>query len=164
MNKRDRLVDLLRVESVRPKKYTSDNKQIVVMPAPIQKRDLTDYEYGKNIDEKVVKMAISLAEKMAITIIRESAALNVDEIVNKVVAALSDKIAAAIPEQRTIIQQVVSQETPALKKEMGAFAFEGAEMAIDRSKGHKLHGKIGSKSTSTDNTDDALSVLEGLTF
>lgn len=162
MEKRKKLIELLKVESVRPKKYNYGHKQVVVLPSPIQKKDMSDYQYAKDIDEKVVKMAVSLAEKMAISMVREMMSLDTDKLVDKITAQLSDKIAAAIPEQKTIIQQVVSQEMPSLKKEAEEFTFEGAEMAIDRSKGLKLHGKVGDKSKSTDSTDDALDALANM--
>lgn len=163
MDKRKRLVDLLKAESVKPKKYSSGKERIVVMPSPIQKRDLTDYEYGKNIDEKVVKMACTLAEKMAISLVRETIGyMDTSDMVEKIVDQLGEKIAAAIPDQTTVIQQVVASETESLKKEMKDLVFEGADIAIDRSKGLKLHGKVGSKTNSEDSTDDALDMLDSL--
>jgi len=101
------LRSLLAAESVRPKKYNYGSKTVVVLPNPVQKKDLTDYQYGKNIDEKVVKMATQLAERMAVTMIRESLAMNTDSIVERVVESLSEKIIAAMPEQQTVIQQVI---------------------------------------------------------
>ena len=162
MEKRKKLIELLRVESVRPKKYDYGNKQVVVLPNPIQKRDMNDYQYAKDIDERVVKMAASLAEKMAISMVREMMSLDTDKIVEKITAQLGEKIAAAIPEQRTIIQQVVSNESTQLKSELNEIIFEGAEMAIDRSKGLKLHGKVGEKSKSKESTDDALDALANM--
>jgi len=150
------------VEELRPKKYNYGNKTVVVLPSPKQKKDLTDYRYGLDIDEKVVKMAASLAERMAISLMRESLSMNTEAIVDKIVSELSDKIIAAIPEQKTIIQQVVADETPDLKRETGEFVIEGAEISIDRSKGLKLHGKVGEKTKVKESTDDALDALDNL--
>lgn len=162
MDKRKKLVDLLRVQAVRPKKHTSKHLQIVTLPSPIQKRDFTDYQYGLDIDEKVIKMACNLAERMAISMVRESMLMDTSKIVEKISETLVEKIIAALPEQQTIIQQVVSDEVGMLKKEMGDLVFEGANIAIDRSKGLKLHGDIGEKTKSKDSTDDALAALDNL--
>lgn len=153
---------LLQLESVRPKKYSYGVKQVVILPSPKQKKDLTDYQYGKDIDEKVVKMAVGLAEKLAISMIREALSVNTDTMVNKIVSELTEKIVAAIPEQRTVIQQVVSEESTRLKSELSEFAFEGAEISIDRSKGLKLHGKTGKTSSSEESTDSVLDLLDNL--
>jgi hypothetical protein len=52
------------------KKYqASENKTVVVMPSPQVKKDLTDYAYGKDIDERVVKMAMQMAEKLAVSML-----------------------------------------------------------------------------------------------
>lgn len=151
------------VEKVRPKKYNYGKKTVVVMPSPVQKKDLTDYEYGMDIDEKVVKMACSLAERMAVSMIRESMShMDTSGMVEKIVGQLSEKIAEAIPDQTTVIQQVVSSETEALKKQMEDLVFEGADLAIDRSKGLKLHGTVGEKTKSTESTDEALDALDSL--
>ena len=158
----DKLKKLLAQERLMPKKYNYGNKQVIVMPSPIQKKDMNDYQYAKDIDEKVVRMATGLAEKMAITMVREILSINLEGMTDRIVSELTDKIAAALPEQKTIIQQVVSQESPILKKEAEEFVFEGADISIDRSKGLKLHGKIGEESVSDDSTDDALNVLENL--
>jgi hypothetical protein len=163
MDKRKKLVELLRVESVRPRKFTRGDKQVVVMPSPIQKKDLTDYTYGMDIDEKVVKMACKLAERMAITMVRESLGhINTAQITETMLDSLVSKIVDALPDQQTVIQQVVSQETEELKKKMNDLVFEGAEVAIDRSKGLKLHGDIGEKTKTSESTDDALDALDNL--
>jgi hypothetical protein len=163
MEKRKRLIDLLRMESVRPKKYSYGDRQVVVMPSPIQKKDLTDYKYGKDIDEKVVKMAITIAERMAISMVREALShTNTERITDGMIDAITDRIIKALPEQRTIIERVVSDESVELKSELSKLVFEGAEISIDRSKGLKLHGKVGSKTTSEDNTDEALDALANM--
>lgn len=150
------------VEQIRPKKFHYGNKTVVVMPSPKQKRDMTDYEYGMNIDERVVKMAASLAERMAISLMREALSINTDAMVDKIISDLSDKIVEAMPEQKTIIQQVVAEEVDEIRKEAGELVFEGAELSIDRAKGLKLHGKVGEKTKVQDNTDDALDMLDNL--
>jgi len=152
------------IEKVRPKKFHYGNKTVIVMPSPEHKKDFTDYKYGADIDERVVKMATSLAERMAISLMREALSINTDAMVDKIINSLSAKIVEAMPEQRTIIQQVVSQEAGDIRKDAGDFIFEGADLAIDRSKGLKLHGKVGEKSTSTESTDDVLDALDGLTI
>jgi len=163
--RRKRLVDLLRVESVRPTKYSYPNKQVIVMPAPVIRKNLSDYEYGKNIDEKVIKMACGLAEKMAISMVRETLShINTAQITDAMLDSITEKIIKALPEQQTIIQQVVSEESDELKSELNQMIFEGADIAIDRSKGLKLHGEVGEKTTSEDSTDDALDALDGLTI
>lgn len=162
MDKRKRLIDLLKVESIRPKKYTSGSKQVIIMPSPIQKRDTTNYAYSKDIDEKVVRMATSLAEKMAISMIRETQQLNIDKIVDKISESLIDKICAAMPKQQTIIQQVADSNSIGIKKEISEMVFETADIVVDRSSGLKLHGKIGEKTKSEESTDDMLDALDNL--
>lgn len=163
MDKRKRLADLLKVESLRPKKYSYGNKQVVVMPSPIQKKSLTDFDYGKDIDERVINMACKLAEKMAVAMVREALShVNTAQITDNMLDSITSKIIEALPEQKTIIQQVVSAEASGLQEEMKDFIFEGADMAIDRSKGLKLHGEIGEKTSSKESTDDALDMLDNL--
>jgi len=150
------------IEELRPKKYNYGPKQVVVMPSPVQKKDFTDYAYGMDIDEKVVTMAAKLAERMAISMVREMSQIDTNKIVDSVVAALSAKIVEVMPEQQTVIQQVVSSEMADLKSAAGELVFEGAELNIDRSKGLKLHGKVGETTTSDESTDDALDALDNL--
>ena len=157
------LTKILKAQSVKPKKYHYGAKQVVVMPNPIQKKDLTDYTYGMDIDERVVKMACGLAEKMAIAMVRETLShINTNQMTEHMLDSITEKIVAAMPEQKTVIQQVVSAESAELKNEMRDLVFEGADVAIDRSKGLKLHGKVGETTESEDSTDDALDMLDNL--
>jgi hypothetical protein len=133
------------------------------MPSPIQKKDYTDLAYAKNIDERIINMACKLAEKMAVAMVRETLShVNTSQITDNMLDAITSKIIAALPEQKTIIQRVVSEEADGLEKEMKDFIFEGADLAIDRSKGLKLHGEIGEKTSSKESTDDALDMLDNL--
>ena len=158
-----RYEQLLKEQNIRPKKYNYGPKQVVVMPSPVQKKDLTDYAYGMDIDEKVVKMACTLAEKMAIAMVRETLShINTNQMTEHMLDSITEKIVAAMPEQKTVIQQVVSAESAELKNEMRDLVFEGADIAIDRSKGLKLHGKVGETTESEDSTDDALDMLDNL--
>lgn len=147
---------------IQPKKFTYGNKTVVVMPSPVQKKDFTDYDYGKNIDEKVVKAALGMAERMAISLIREAIQLNTEGLVDKIAEQLTERIIEAMPEQKTVIQQVVSEHGASIKQDGMEFMFEGADIAIDRSKGLKLHGKVGETTESEESTDDALDMLDNL--
>lgn len=151
------------VENLRPKKFSYGHKTVVVMPSPVHKKDHTDFKYGKDIDEKVVKMACSLAERMAIGMVREMMShINTNQMTDTMLETISDRIIKAMPEQRTVIERIVSEESAELRDEMKDLVFEGADLAIDRSKGLKLHGKIGETTESEESTDDALDALDKL--
>ena len=159
MNKRERLVRLLKNEPPAPKKKLVGDKLYVQLPTPT-KKDMTDYAYGLDIDEKVVKMAAKLAERMAISMAREMMNMNMGPVVERIIADVSQKVIDAIPEQQTVIQQVVQESTSEFKKAAGALVFDNADMNIDRAQGLELSGEIGTKSKSKDSTDDALEALD----
>jgi hypothetical protein len=152
-----------RLTEVQPKKYTKGGKTTVVMPSPIVKKDLTDYAYGKDIDEKVIKMASQLAEKMAVSMVREMAGLNMDGLVEKVIEGVTERIAAKIPEQQTVIQQVVQESSDEIKqKAKDDFSFDSPDIAVDRSKGLELKGEIGKKTKKKGSIDEQLDALDNL--
>ena len=145
-----------------PKKKTFHNKTIVYIPHPIAKKDMNDYAYGKDINERVVKMAVGLAERMAVTMIRETLGFNVDAIVNSITASLTEKMAAMMPSQTTIIREVADGEVSDLKADARKLVFDTPDLNIDRSKGLELKGKIGETIKSDETTDEALEVLDNL--
>jgi len=162
LQKKKHLEKVLAAQKVLPKKFNYGVKQVVVLPPQQQKKDLTDYAYAKDIDEKVVKMAVGLAERMAISMVREMLSLNIDSLTERIVNNITEKITEALPDQYSVIQQVVNTEMPTAKIAAESFVIEGAELNIDRTKGLKLHGEVGEKTSSDDSTDEALEALDNL--
>jgi hypothetical protein len=146
------------------KKYqASENKTVVVMPSPQVKKDLTDYAYGKDIDERVVKMAMQMAEKLAVSMVRELATVNVGNMVEQVIEGVTSQIEAKLPEQQTIIREVVQESTADIKrKAQDEFSFDGPDIAVDRSKGLKLKGEIGTKTKKKQSLNEQLDALDNL--
>ena len=133
------------------------------MPSPEARKDLTDYEYGKDIDEKVVKMAMQMAEKLAVSMVREATGVNVSSIVDKVIEGVVDKIAEKLPEQQTVIREVVSQSASEIHKKAEAdFSFDSPNVTVDRSEGLKLKGEIGKKTKKKGSLDEQLDALDEL--
>ena len=164
MKKRNSNIEKLYSQETGIKKYDAPGgKTIVVMPSHIVKRDLSDYAYGKDIDEKVIKMAVQLAEKMATSMLRELSGVNIEHMVEKVIEGVTAKIEAAIPSQQTIIREVVAEGTSEIKKEaQDAFSFDGPITSVDRSKGLKLKGEIGKKTKKKGSLDEQLDALDNL--
>lgn len=149
--------------SLTPIKY-DDGKggTIMVLPSPIIKRDLTDYAYGKEIDEKVIALAITLAEKMSINIIREALSGHMDAVVDRVTDQLTAKLIERMPAQQVLIQQTSQEYIPEIKKKVKDFEFDSTVAPVDRSGGMVLKGQ-GVKNTKTnDNIDDTLDALDKL--
>jgi recombination DNA repair RAD52 pathway protein len=145
-----------------PKKYKSGDKTIVVLPPHIVKKNLNDYAYGKDIDEKVVKMAANLAEKMAASLLRELS-VDTERIVERVISGVTDKIEAAIPSQQTIIREVARESSDEIKKAIKQdFDFTAPEVAVDRSEGLELKGDIGKKTKKKGSLDEQLDALDNL--
>lgn len=164
MKKRNSNIEKLYSQETGIKKYDAPGgKTVVIMPSHVVKKDLSDYDYGKDIDEKVIKMATQIAEKMAVSMLREMTGLNVDRIVDKVIEGVTAKIEAAIPSQQTIIREVVSEEAPQIKKKaQEQFAFEGPATSIDRSEGMELKGEIGKKTKKKGSLDEQIDALDNL--
>lgn len=142
--------------------HKAKGKPTVVYHDSVIKKDLNDYSYSKDIDEKVLKLAMSLAERFAINIIRETMGRQMDMVIDKVTDKLVGDLVNKMPTQQVVIKEVVSESTPEIKKELQDFDFGAGVPNVDRSKGLKLKGKASKKSTSTDTTDDALDVLDSL--
>jgi hypothetical protein len=142
----------------------SDGKggMITVLPSPIVRKNLTDYAYGKDIDEKVVTMAVALAEKMAINIIRETLNQQLDGVIEQVVEKLTAALIEKLPAQQIIIKEASSSNLPELKKQAKQMDFGGAIPTVNRTSGMTLKGKSGTISKTEDTTDDALDVLDKL--
>lgn len=148
---------------VTPVKYDDGNGgTITVLPSPIIKRDLSDYAYGKDIDEKVITLAVSLAEKMAISMIREHHASNIDALVDRITDQLSAKLIEKMPTQQVIIQQTSHDSLPEIKKTVKDFEFDTSIPTIDRSSGMVLKGQGTKISKTNDSTDDTLDALDKL--
>lgn len=169
MDKIHKLRRLYKEANIIPKKYNTENgKTVIVLPSPIQKKDLTDYTYGKNIDEKVIKMASSLAEKMAVAIVRETLSLNIEGIVDKICDKIVPKLVDRIGDEMnsTLPESIAGHYMPIAKdeirKEIKEFVFERPDIAIDRSQGIKVKGEVGNKTTSSDSTDNDLDLLDNL--
>lgn len=164
MRKRNENIEKLYSQETGIKKHSvPGNKTIVVMPPHIVKRDLSDYAYGKDIDEKVIKMATQLAEKMAVGMLREISGINVEHMVDKVIEGVTAKIEAAIPSQQTVIREVVEEGAPSIKREaQDAFSFDGPVTSVDRSKGLKLKGEIGKTTKKKGDLDEQLDALDNL--
>ena len=149
--------------SLTPIKY-DDGKggTIMVLPSPIIKRDLTDYAYAKDIDEKVITLAIGLAEKLAVTMVRETLALNMDTLVDRISDQLTTKLIEKMPTQQVIIQQTSDTYVPEIKKKVKDFEFDTTVGPINHSSGMVMKGQ-GTKNTKTnDNIDDTLDALDKL--
>jgi len=144
------------------KKKSGDGKTIVYMPNPVPKKDMNDYKYGKDIDVKVVNMAMTMAERMAVTMVRETLGFNVDAIVASITDSLTDKMAAMMPSQTTVIREVAREEMSELKADARKLVFDTPDIAVDRSKGLELKGSIGETVKSDESTDEALDALDNL--
>jgi len=154
---------------VLPKKYAGEQgKTIIVLPSPVQKKDFTDYQYGLNVDEKVIKMASKLAERMAVAMVRESLHMNLDSIVDKICDKVVPDVADRIGEYMNstfpdrIAEGYLSTAKEEIKREIKEFVFEKPELNIDRSEGIEIKGDIGKKITSEENTDKDLDLLDSL--
>lgn len=144
-------------------KYSNKNGKTVVLPSSsVDTAIKLNHEYTRDIDEKVLRMAVKLAEKLATTMVRESLNLNVQALADQIIEGVSTRIIKELPDQTAVIQQVVSSEAESIKKEAQSFDFEGPDMTVDRSDGHKLQGKIGKKQKSKKGTSDALDALDNL--
>lgn len=124
----------------------------------VVKKDLNDYSYAKDIDEKVINLAISLAEKMAISIIREGLRPQIDTIIEEMSHKLADKIAAKLPAQQTIIRQIADSSLPELQD----YDFKVDLPGINRATGLTLKGQGVKKVESEDSIDDALNILDNM--
>jgi len=152
--------------SVVPKKYSDGNGgTITVLPSPIIKRDLTDYKYGKDIDEKVVTLAVALAEKMAISIIRETNAtqqLQLETFIDKITQTITGSLIAKMPAQQVVIQQTAQEAMPQIKQQVKDFEFDTNIGHVDRSGGMVLKGQGTKISKTNDSIDDTLDALDKL--
>lgn len=142
--------------------HKAKGKPTVVYHNSIVKKDLNDYSYSKDIDEKVLKLAMSLAERFAINIIRETMGKQMDMVIDKVTDKLVGDLISKMPTQQVVIKEVASESAPEIKKELQDFDFGASMPNVDRSKGFKLKGKASKQTTSTDTTDDALDILDSL--
>jgi len=155
VDKRAKLSNLLKDSNHQPKKYmTTDKRTVVVMPSPIQKKDMTDYSYGLDIDKKVIEMAANLAERMAVSLVRETLSLNTDEIVDRI----CDKLIERLPE--LTVKEAIYNEKPTIKKDVKQFVVDTSNIKVDRSDGYTVSGDIGRKVNTEDSTKDALEALE----
>lgn len=151
-NKR-KLESLLRdSQRLFPKKYqASGGRTIVVLPS--SQKIVRDHSYTKEIDKKVIEAAGAIAERLAITIVRETLSSHLDTLVDKITKAVTDSIGEGVS-----IQQAI----PQIKQEAKDFILEQPQLFVDRSKDLELHGSIGKKEVSKDTTDEALDALENL--
>ena len=155
VDKRAKLSNLLKDSNHQPKKYmTTDKRTVVVMPSPIQKKDMTDYSYGLDIDKKVIEMVANLAERMAVSLVRETLSLNTDEIVDRI----CDKLIERLPE--LTVKEAIYNEKPTIKKDVKQFVVDTSNIKVDRSDGYTVSGDIGRKVNTEDSTKDALEALE----
>ena len=168
---RNKKIDRLYPPQTGIKKYKgSGGKTIVVMPSPQVRKDLTDYAYGKDIDEKVVKLAMKLAEKMAVTMVRETLKQNKGELTSSAIDLTVDKIVKKLektmPQQQTIIREVVQESATSAKEEAAKFDldFSGPDLDVDRAQGLEVKGKIGKKVSSKDDLDSQLDAMEDFNF
>lgn len=146
-----------------PNKHTgSGGKTIVVLPSPVQKKDFNDYRYALNIDQKLLDLALPIAERLASSMVRETLNLNIDMLVSKIVEQVTSRIIKELPAQQTIIQQVVSEETASIKKKAGTLVFDKPNLVVEQDLDSKIQGKTGKKTTSLDSTDDILDALANL--
>jgi phenylpyruvate tautomerase PptA (4-oxalocrotonate tautomerase family) len=141
----------------------SDGKggHITVLPSPIVKRDLRDHAYTKDLDEKTLTLATTLAERIAISIIRETLNQQLEGVIEKVSERLVENISSKLPSQQVIIQQTASESLPQIKKEVSDFEFK-TDISIDRSEGMKIKGKASKKTETNDSTDATLDILDQL--
>lgn len=153
------------------KKYqASGNKTVVVLPSPIAKRDLNDYKYSKDIDEKVLELASKLAEKMAISMIRETMQQNTAQITDSTIDMTVDKIVSKLekklPQQQTVVREVIKEGASEARAEVAntEFDFDTSGVQVDRSNDLQLKGKIGEKRKSKSNLDEELDALEDFDF
>jgi predicted transcriptional regulator len=154
--KQKKLSTLLKMHNIQPKKYHYGSKTVVVMPSPIQKKDFTDYTYAKDIDEKVLRLASSMAEKLAVSMVRETLSLNLDGLVDKI----CDKIIEKIPE--ITVKETIHHEKQSIRKDMENFTFDRPNVVVDRSDDIQLHGDLGKTTKTKDSTDEALDALSNL--
>jgi hypothetical protein len=126
------------------------------------RKNLNDYSYSKDIDEKVLKLAMSLAERFAINIIRETMGKQLEQVVDKVTDKLVSDLVNKMPTQQVVIKEVASEATPEIKKAMKDFDFSTEMPNVDRSKGMTLKGQASKTTSTSDTTDDALDVLDSL--
>lgn len=141
----------------------SDGKggHVVVLPSPIVKRDLFDHAYTKDIDEKVLNMAMIVAEKLATSIVRETLGQQLEAITERVAEQLTKTIADKLPQQQVIIQQTTAQALPEIKNLVKDFEFK-TDIAVDHTAGMTLKGKPKKIQKTNDTTDDTLDILDQL--
>lgn len=133
----------------------------MVLPSPIVKRDLRDHAYTKDIDEKALTLAVSLAERMAINIIRETLNQQLERVIEQVSDRLVKDISSKLPTQQVVIQQTASESLPQIKQQVKDFEFK-TDISIDRTEGMKIKGKASKKTETNDTTDDILDALDQL--
>lgn len=131
-------------------------------PVSIVKKDLTDYQYGKNIDEKVLKMAMSLAEKFAIAIIRDSINLQMDKVIEQLATKVSDELIKKMPTQQVVIKEVVESSVAQAKKDTESYDFNVNLPHRNHAEGMKLKGEAAKIKKTNQTIDDTLDILDQL--
>jgi hypothetical protein len=131
-------------------------------PVSILKKDLTDYSYAKDIDEKVLKMAMSLAEKFAIAIIRDGINLQIDRVIEQLSSKLSEELIKKMPAQQVIIKETISSSAAEAKKETENYDFNVNLPNRNHAEGMKLKGEAAKIRKTNQTIDDTLDILDQL--
>ncbi len=136
-----------------PKYNISKNRSLLVLPSPIVKKDLTDYEYGLNIDKKILELATDIASKVAIATVRETLSLNLDELVDKICNKIIDRMPAIS------IRNLTEDENKTIKKDMDSFVITDTVVSNISTDSFNLRGELGRKIKTNESTEDALDAL-----
>jgi hypothetical protein len=134
-----------------------------IQPTNIIKKDLNDYKYSKNIDEKVLTLAMSLAEKFAVAIIRDTLNLQMDAVISQISSKVADELIKKMPAQQVIIRETVNASAAEARQTINDYDFSVNLPGRNHAEGLQLKGQAAKTTKTNESIDDTLDILDQLT-
>lgn len=134
-----------------------------MQPTTIIKKDLNDYKYSKDIDEKVLNLAMSLAEKFAIAMIRDTLNLQMDAVISQISNKVAEELIKKMPAQQVVIRETVNASANEARQTVNEYDFNVNLPNRNYAEGLKLKGEAAKTTKTNESIDDTLDILDQLT-
>lgn len=139
------------------KKARSGDAIFVTLPREKVPTPVSHHHANKDI----IASAISMAEKMAVSMVKETLNTVIDALAEKLSSAIVTALKEQIPQQQVVIERIASEATQKTKQEF-RLGESGFTVPMNYQQGLEFVGKTGDSVSKKDDMDDILDQLSGL--